>query len=317
MATFKSQPYPRVQDENSDENNLIDLSQLGEHVRKIDQATMSKIIREAVGKANQKSSRKSIDVPAGATPEERDRVYQKSGRDLFRYFKRYCDDPASTAHHIHGKHYREVAIEQFHNRHLQKGRMNSGWRYQFLLFDCANESHRFKNVSDIGLVEADFNAVLEQLDKGKPPITFYVSVKNRKNTLGGQDWPKAIRALEGIANSDKNRTGPYCCVFAITMDRGKRYAKVEQKTQQLFSSNSEIWLSDLVWPFFANYSYEEIMMLVLDALSELETSEEMIVSDELPEKVLESFGDSCRKANLVDENGYFNDPHQLVRFFCN
>ena len=278
---------------------------------------MSNIIREAIGKANQKSSRKSIDVPAGVSPEERDQIYQKSGRDLFRYFKRYCDDPASAAHQIHGKHYRQVATEQFHNRHLQKGRMNSGWRYQFLLFECANKSHRFKNVSDIGLAEADFNAVLEQLDKNKPPITFYVSVKNRKNTLGGQDWPKAIRALEGIANSDKNRTGPYCCLFAITMDRGNRYAKVEQKTQQLFSANSEIWLSDLVWPFFANYSYEEIMMLVLNAISELEQSREMISSDEIPEGVLESFGDSCRKSGLVDQDGYFNDHHQLVRFFCN
>jgi len=93
--------------------------------------------------------------------------------------------------------------------------MNSGWRYQFLALDCAQQSRRFKSVSDIGAAEADFNAVIEFVDKKKSALSLYVSIKNRSNTMGGQDWPKAIYALENVAKTDKNRTGPYCCVFGM------------------------------------------------------------------------------------------------------
>jgi hypothetical protein len=40
--------------------------------------------------------------------------------------------------------------------------------------------------------------------------------------MGGQDWPKAISALENVARSDKNRSGPYICVFGIAIDKGQR-----------------------------------------------------------------------------------------------
>jgi hypothetical protein len=140
-------------------------------------------------------------------------------------------DPASTAHQIYNKHYRVVGIEQFRNRTLQKERMNSGWRYQYLSVDCARESGRFVSVSDIGAAEGDFNAIIEFTDPTLQPLRLYVSVKNRSNTMGGQDWPKAIHALESVAIADKNATGPYCCVFGIAMERGQRNIKRQQKTK--------------------------------------------------------------------------------------
>ncbi len=109
-----------------------------------------------------------------------------------------------------------------------------------------------------------------------------LSTKNRRNTLGGQDWPKAIRALESVAMNDRNRVGPYCCIFGIVMDRGQRHIKIEQKTGQTYSNNTEVWLSDFLWPFFANYSYEEIMRLVLDVLLSLQESEELATQIQIP-----------------------------------
>ncbi len=277
---------------------------------------MVKLVRQAIRKANQKSSRDHFSLPPDASPEETLAVYQRAGRDLFKYFKQYCGDPASTAHQIYGKHYREVAREEFRNRTVQKGRMNSGWRYQFLLLDCAINSGRFQQISHIGAAEADFNAVIEFIEQEKDPLNLYVSVKNRKNTMGGQDWPKAIAALEKVANSDKNRIGPYCCVFAIAMDKGERHIKIERKTGRAYSVNTEVWLSDFLWPFFANYSYEDIMSFVLDVLLNSTQATSLPAQMSVPDELLDSFGEACAEAGLIDQSGIFNDPHKLVAFFC-
>jgi len=134
--------------------------------------------------------------------------------------------------------------------------------------------------------------------------------------MGGQDWPKAIQALEIVAHNDKNRTGSYCCVFGIAMDRGTRYIKREQKTRRAHSVNTEVWLSDFFWPFFANYSYEEIMAAVLDALIESYASDKLSAQIEVPQRLLDAFGEACARARLIDQDGKFHDPYTLVRFFC-
>lgn len=311
-----AQAYPRITDESNKEYGLLDASKLVEHKKKLPPDAMKGLIRKAIARANRKSSRESILISENATPEEVQKAYGKAGRNLFDYFRKYCDDPASTAHQLYGKHYSEVGTDQFRNRMLQKGRMNSGWRYQFLIFDCANLSERFNSVSDLGLTEADFNAVIEFTEPGREPLSLYVSVKNRVNTLGGQDWPKSIAALETIARNDRNRTGPYCCVFGIAMDRGYRNIKIEQKTKRPHSFNTEVWKSDFLWPFFANYSYEEVMTLVLDVLLKFQAADELPTQVDVPEEVLQTFGELCQRAGLLDENGRFDKPHKLVKFFC-
>lgn len=311
-----AQDYPRIQDEDSPYHGCLDDSKLVPHHKKIRVETIKSLILEAIANASRKSSREILSIPSGATAEELAAIYEREGRGLFKYFKKYCGDPAATAHQFFRKHYREVGIEQFRNRTLQKERMNSGWRYQFLVIDCARHSERFRSVSDIGAAEGDFNATIEFLERNRRPLSLYVSVKNRGNTMGGQDWPKAIQALENVAKNDKNRTGPYCCVFGIAMDRGTRYIKRELKTKAAHSVNTEVWLSDYFWPFFANYSYEEIMTLVLDVLVSSYASDELPSQTDVPEALLESFGESCRKAGLIDESGVFHDPYKLVKFFC-
>ncbi len=314
MAT-NVQPYPRIHDEKSKEHGLLEVSKLVGHQNKLSHNEMFVMIRGAIEKANQKSSRESISIPDNAASDELQKAYRKAGKDLFGYFKKYCDDPASTAHQLKGKHYREVGIEQFRNRMLQKGRMNSGWRYQYLLLECASRSRRFKGISDLGQAEADFNAVIDFIDPEKAPLSLYVSVKNRRNTLGGQDWPQAINALERMAKNDKNRIGPYCCVFGIAIDRGQRHIKISQKTGQPHSINTEVWLSDFLWPFFANYSYEEMMGLVLDVLLKHQEADFLPSQINVPIEVLEVFGEFCGKEGLVNNEGRFDDPHKLVKFF--
>ncbi len=309
------QNYPRITDENSQEYGCLDISLLVSHKKKISFAEMERMIRDAIRKANQKSSRRSFSIPPDATAEDILDIYHAAGKDLFKYFRKYCGDPAATAYQAYRKHYRDIGAEQFRNRTVQRGRMNSGWRYQFLVLDCAIHSERFRSVSDLGMAEADFNVDIEFAEADREPLNLYVSVKNRKNTLGGQDWPKSIRALEDIAKNDRNRTGPYCCVFGIVMDRGQRYIKIQRKTGQPYSFNTEIWLSDFLWPFFANYSYEEIMTFVLDLLLKTAAVEELSTQMKIPEEVLECFGELCRDAGLLDAEGYFDDSHKLVKFF--
>ena len=310
------QDYPRIQDEDSPYYGCLDDSKLKPHPKRISEAIVKALVKSAINDANKKSSREILSIPSDATTEEVDKIYVKEGKELFKYFKKYCGDPASTAHQINGKNYRDVGAEQFRNKTLQRERMNSGWRYQFLVISCATRSKRFKSVSDIGTAEGDFNAVIEFKDKVRRPLSLYVSVKNRSNTMGGADWPKAIEALEKVAKNDKNRTGPYCCIFGIAMDRGTRYIKRAQKTKVAHSVNTEIWLSDFFWPFFANYSYEEIMTLVLDVLVSSYAADELPTQVDVPDKLLDAFGEACIKEGLVDELGNFNDPYKLVKFFC-
>jgi len=199
-----SQDYPRIQDENSPYHGCLDDSTLAPHKHKVAVVVLKKLIRMAIDNANKKSSRAILSIPEGATQQEIDDIYAKAGKQLFKYFKKYCGDPASTAHQIHGKHYREVGKEQFHNRTLQKERMNSGWRYQFLTVDCARHSNRFESVSDIGAAEGDFNAIIEFVDMKKswrqclkcswsriPPMNYPIKLKYRTNYLQHLESPVA------------------------------------------------------------------------------------------------------------------------------
>ncbi len=257
------QDYPRKDD------GLLDEARLSPHNRKIPFDELKVVIRDAIASAARKSRREILEFSDDLSDDEKSRLYHKEGKKLFAYFRRYYGDPAATAYDCLGKHYREIAMEQFRNQTVQKQRMNSGWRYQYIAKDCAVRSRRFITVSDIGASEADFNATMNIVDLRKT-LNIYVSIKNRANTMGGQDWPKAISALENVARSDKNRSGPYICVFGIAIDKGKRQIRRIGKTKAPYSVNTEVWLSDFFWPFFANYTYVEIAKAVFEVLMEIE-----------------------------------------------
>lgn len=311
------QNYPRVAEGQAFEG-FLDTQRLAPHKRKLTQKELREIIVAAIEYANRKSSRAILDISAKVSDEDARVIYFREGSKLFAYFKRYYGDPATTAYECQGRHYREVAAEQFHNRTLQKERMNSGWRYQRIAFRCAETSQRFHAISDLGVAEADFNVVVDTVNfPVEPVVNIYISVKNRINTLGGQDWPKAISALEEVAKSDKNRHGPYLCVFGIAMDRGERTIKKAAKTRSPYSSNTEVWLADFFWHFLSNRGYEEIMLAVYDVFAEQGVSKEnRTVGIAPPSELVEAFGAECRKHSLVDAQGVFNDAHKLVKFFC-
>lgn len=315
-----SQPYPRI-GEGKKFAGMLDGERVIGHTGKIPTGDLKQIINGAVEYANRKSSRAILDIPESASDEVAKQIYLKEGRALFAYFKKYCGDPATTAYECCGRNYSQVAAEQFFNRALQKGRMNSGWRYQSIAFQCARASKRFKTVSDIGTMEADFNVTIETVNYADAPsVNVFVSVKNRTNTLGGQDWPKAIAALEEVAKTDRNRdvkSIPYLCVFGIAIDRGQRLVKRNGKTKQPHSNNTEVWLSDFFWPFFSNYSYEEIMLAVCELITEQGLKKEnRTMGIAPPVELVESFGQQCRQYGLVDDEGKFNDAKKLVNFFC-
>lgn len=308
MAKKTMQRYPRLLD-----SDLLDDSQLVPHKTRIYIDELKEIIISAIKTAGRKSSRAILNLPDDASEEEVRKTYQKEGWELFKYFIKYCGDPASTAHQCLNRKCADIAKEQFRNRTLQKERMNSAWRYQFIAKDAASASRRFESVSGIGLAEADFNAIISY-KHASSRLAIYVSVKNRSNTMGGQDWPKAIIALEKEAQLDKNRDGDYICVFGITMERGQRNIRRNQKTGSAYSINTELWFSDFFWPFFSNYSYEEIVKRVLEVL--VATERQDSYTEDVPKELIDSFEECCREANLLDEDGRFNDAYKLVELFC-
>lgn len=309
MARRAVQRYPRLLD-----SDLLDDSKLVPHQYKIPADRLKEIISAAIQTAERKSSRAILNLSDDASEEEVEKTYKKQGWELFKYFINYCGDPASTAHQCLGRKCSEVAKEQFRNRTLQKQRMNSAWRYQFIAKDAASASRRFESVSDIGLTESDFNVVI-RYRRTKSKLAIYVSVKNRSNTMGGQDWPKAIEALEREAMLDKNRDSDYLCIFGMSMERGSRLIKRNQKTGNAYSINTELWFSDFFWSFFSNYSYEEIAKLVLGVLLATQQLAEFNGS-KVPQELLESFEDCCRQHDLLDKQGCFNNAFTLVELFC-
>ena len=310
LPKMNSQNYPRT-------DGFLDDNALVSHTLKLPADQVKALIKTAIVKASTKSSREILSIPPDADEETIASLHKKAGAKLFVYFRKYCGDPAATAHQLAGKHFREVGKDAFRNRTLQKERMNSGWRYQFLVIDAARETHRFVNVGDIGTSAGDFNAIIKFNDENLGTMNLYVSVKNRTNAMGGADWPKAIEALELAAIQDKNKTGPYCCVFGMAMDQGERRIKNDQKTGRPHSVNTEVWLSDFFWPFFTNYGYEEIMRLFLAVLIETSSTPDELPSElDVPDAVLNAFGEACQKAGLVDPLGNFNDAYALMTFFC-
>lgn len=309
------QPYPRIQDHKRADFGCLDDSKITPHVIKIPVETARQLIRLAIIDANKKSSRLLLDIPLDASPEQAARVYAREGKKLLTYFKQYAVDPAATAYQVQGKHYTEVGRDLFHRRTLQKERMNAGWRYQYLTLYCAIETGRFRSISDLGSQEGDFSAVIDFVNYSEHHLNLFVSVKNRRNTIGGQDFPKAARALETIAANDKNRRGPYLCVFGIAMDRGQRQIRRDSQGRE-HSINTEVWLSDYFWPFFTNYTYEEIMTLVLDVLEEQHQTGELATQVDVPVEVLNAFGTACLKAGLIDEAGVFTSARKVITYIC-
>jgi len=186
-----SQSYPRINKPSDKYHGFLDDKKLIQHKKNIRKDDLKKIIRDAIYEANKKSSRAILDVPAKASLIERKKIYINAGSSLFGYFRKYYGDPAATAHGCLNRHYSDIAKEQFRNQTLQKERMNSGWRYQFIAKDAARASGRFITVSDIGTTEADFNVIVG-IKNLKKKVNIYVSVKNRVNTMGGQDWRKVV-----------------------------------------------------------------------------------------------------------------------------
>ena len=130
------QSYPRIP-ESEKLAGLLDERHLVQHRHRISQEKLRKIIVDAIRNANRKSARAILEIPEKTSDAEMRKIFLREGRNLFDYFQKYCGDPAASAFEYRGKTYREVAVQQFRIRTLQKERMNSAWRYQLIAYQCA------------------------------------------------------------------------------------------------------------------------------------------------------------------------------------
>jgi hypothetical protein len=84
-----AQNYPRVQDEHREDIGCLDDSRVVSHPSRISVDELKILIRAAIENANSKSSREIISIPVGATSEQVEKIYQKKGKELFSYFRKY------------------------------------------------------------------------------------------------------------------------------------------------------------------------------------------------------------------------------------
>lgn len=298
----KPESYPRLPNE-APEGGLLNVDKIKPLTKKIDNALLKTLIERAIENASIKASKEALKIEDGLKGEQLQKKYKKAARDLFKYFKR--SDPAATFQIAEGVDSREFARELFRKRQGHKATMNAGWRYQFLLVECAQASKRFKGVSDINTGDADVNLTAELNDGSGKTVSILISMKNREDTISGSKWGGAIEKLEESAKNDKNRTGAYICVFALGMQR-RRY-----RTMKKFSVNTEIWPANFVWPFVSGYSYEEIMLSVSEVLAAAHIPDFI-----LPDELLNEFVRLCKINNLVDDTGIFNSKENLIKWLC-
>jgi hypothetical protein len=167
MRAPQPQEYPRIR-EGEKFSGYLDEQRVAPHRRKVTPEKLRRIIVDAIRNASHKSSRVILEIPKGTSDEQMRKIYLREGRRLFDYFRKYCGDPASIAYEYRGRHYREVAIEQFRNRTLQKERMNSGWRYQFMASECAKLTNQPKlaatidSMDEVDVCSWNFSSYLEQ-----------------------------------------------------------------------------------------------------------------------------------------------------------
>ncbi|MFQ3672925.1 MAG: hypothetical protein SNJ83_04930, partial [Aggregatilineales bacterium] len=134
------------------------------HPRRITPELLRTLILQAIEEASVQSSREAILIPPDMSPEQENLFFQDEANKLFAYLHAYPVDPAATAHEYTGRHYQDVGLELFRNRAIQKGRMNSGWRYQLLARECAKASGRFDEAAGFGFSKGDFVAKIRFKD---------------------------------------------------------------------------------------------------------------------------------------------------------
>jgi hypothetical protein len=292
MKIPNKQSYPRGAD-----GLLLDITQLPPFKKNITSEELREFINAGVIEGNQKLKRKLLNINEKDSPQEIDEAYKKAAKEIFKHFKRANSNPALTSVTYKDKHYSEIAKKHFSIMSLQKNRMNAGWTYQMILYKLMKEAGRFTETSDLGVVETDFHAKMILI--------------NHESTISGGKWRGAIEKLETAARKEKNRIDTYLCIFALTLDFGKRRLKRDD-TGNFMSFNTELWKEDC-WTLFTGIDSKTIQKACQDYYSENSNQDDLV--PELPLEVIEHFGQLCDEKCILNEAGIFHDSDILLSYF--
>ncbi len=86
----------------------------------IGEELLKEIIIASIQQANNKIGRAILDIPEGVTEDRLSAIYQKEGRELFKYFQEQYDDPASTSYTCLGKHYSAIGKKIYKEKRSNK-----------------------------------------------------------------------------------------------------------------------------------------------------------------------------------------------------
>ena len=93
------QIYLRIQNDDR-QADLLDDTALHAHTQQMSLDTLKGLVRQAIVNANRKSSRAILNIPDGADQAMIEKIYRREGANLLKYFRKYCGDPAATAHQV-------------------------------------------------------------------------------------------------------------------------------------------------------------------------------------------------------------------------
>lgn len=233
--SVKPQEYPRLP-----HSSLLDDSRLQQHTNKIPLEELKKIILTAIENANKKSSREILNILDDVSEYEAQKKYQEEGKKLFQYFRQYCGDPASTAYECLHKHYVDVGKEQFRNKTLQRRRMNSGWRYQFIAKDLANAS----NYSYEEIAQAVLEVLLEA---SKPDPLEYVIPEELLTAFGACCAEKQLVDANGFFND----------AHALVDFFASGEAEYREVTQEELDSDEDASMERLIQLYFTPRNFPD------------------------------------------------------------
>ena len=299
MVKSLYQSYPRISSAASKfEAGYIDTSQLCDIKNKISQNEFLNLINISIDKARNKVDEKIINIPEGISKLEEKKIYDKAAKDLINYIKK--TDPANAVSQLLNKNLVDVAQEFQVKKDAKTYEMFSGWRNQFLLFECAKKIGRFETVGD---VDTSFDIVATIKSLSGEVITLYISLKNRKDTMSGSSVRGVLSKLEDNAKNDKNRDGLYCIIIGCAIDT-TRY-----RSGSSYSQNLEFWPAKLLWEFFSGFTFPHVM----NSISQQQNSRKQ---NKLADELKLSLIKECKKLELINEQNIFHDRKRIIEIFC-
>ena len=306
------QDYPRT------EEGLLDESRLAAHTGKIPFDELKAIIRDAIVSAARKSRREILELPDGLSEEEKTKIYGKKGKRAVRLFPPLLRRPGGDGLRLP----RQALPRDRAGAVPQSDAPEAADEFRLALSVHRQGLRGALAALRDGVRHRRLGSRLQRDDEHRRTWPRRSTSTCRSRTARTR-WAARIgrrRSRRSKTSRVPTRTAParIICVFGIAIDKGQRQIRRIGKTKAPYSVNTEVWLSDFFWPFFANYTYAEIAKAVFEVLMETGRQGQQPLATLIPDELIDSFGDGMpRRAACSTRRGGSMMRSRLIDVFCN